>query len=206
MPMTAQKLRRVIFVSRQDLSDTFCPRCLHNHSLFHAGGKIKRSKRRETTTSLLFLGHQKYRNESFFFFLREGCKQLTAKGQRLGPPIHYLFGLSSFCWLIYELQTGGPAREEEEEVRGGPQEVSRDELDREWRRSRENEVLNFSLLSKKWLLFDFYDRRMTEKERCLMRPMPDTFYHLKSHLSISYIFPMNMHIRRLRHPCDPSAD
>lgn len=151
MPMTAQKLRRVIFVSHRDLSDTSCPPCLHNHSLFRAGGKIKRSERRETTTRLLFLGHQKYRNESVFI-LRERCnrppQQLTAKGQRLGPPIHYLFGLSSFCWLIYELQTGGPAREEEEEVRGGPQEVSRDELDREWRRSGENEVLNFSLSSK----------------------------------------------------------
>lgn len=166
MLMTTEKLRRVIFVSHQDLSDTSCPPCLHNHSLFHAGGKIKKSVRRETTSSLLFLGHQKYGNESVFI-LREGCnrppQQRTAKGQRLGPPIHYLFGLSSFCWLIYELQTGGPAREEEE-VRGGPQEVSRDELDREWRRSGENEVLNFSLSSEKWLLFDFYSRRMTERK------------------------------------------
>lgn len=74
MPMTAQKLRRVIFVSRRDLSDTSCPPCLHNHSLFRASGKIKRSERRETTTSLLFLGHQKYRNESVFI-LREGCNR-----------------------------------------------------------------------------------------------------------------------------------
>lgn len=30
------------------------------------------------------------------------------------PLLHYLSGLLSLCWLIYELQTGGPAREEEE--------------------------------------------------------------------------------------------
>lgn len=46
------------------------------------------------------------------------------------PLLHYLSGLLSFCWVIYELQTGGTAREEERreeteplrdrgEVRGG---------------------------------------------------------------------------------------
>lgn len=39
------------------------------------------------------------------------------------PLLHYLSGLLSLCWLIYELQTGGPAREEEErrlrETEGG---------------------------------------------------------------------------------------
>lgn len=35
------------------------------------------------------------------------------------PLLHYLSGLLSFCWVIYELQTGGPAREAERREDGG---------------------------------------------------------------------------------------
>lgn len=103
MPMTAQKLRRVIFVSRQDLSDTSCPPCLHNRSLFRAGGKIKRSERRETTTSLLFLGHQKYRNESVFYPERRmQPTSAAADSKRPAPrPSHPLFIWPFILLLAY---------------------------------------------------------------------------------------------------------
>lgn len=65
------------------------------------------------------------------------------------PLLHYLSGLLSLCWLIYELQTGGPAREEEErrlrEMEGGGERLTvrrwrgqknrkgREELNNVWR-------------------------------------------------------------------------
>lgn len=120
--MTAEKLKQVIFVSCGDLSDTSCPHCLHNRSLFHAAVKIKRKKKRNKTKQASFLGHLNAEAGLFSKAATKLCTlpQLTAWAVEVlkasaSPLLHYLFSLLSFCWVIYELQTGGPGREEEEE-------------------------------------------------------------------------------------------
>ncbi len=66
------------------------------------------------------------------------------------PLLHYLSGLLSFCWVIYELQTGGPAREEERReereaqrdgvmVRGGGREEVERLKVRTWREKKKEE-------------------------------------------------------------------
>lgn len=69
------------------------------------------------------------------------------------PLLHYLSGLLSLCWLIYELQTGGPAREEEErrlrETEGGGERLTVKMERTENRKGREE-------LNNVWRLFLLY--------------------------------------------------
>lgn len=69
------------------------------------------------------------------------------------PLLHYLSGLLSLCWLIYELQTGGPAREEEErrlrEMEGGGERLTVKMERTENRKGREE-------LNNVWRLFLLY--------------------------------------------------
>lgn len=104
-------------------------------AFFHATVKIKRKRKRKNKTVSLSRSFKCISSPVLRRAGQRGCNEALSSATTVSRGavevlkasastlLHYLSGLLSFCWVIYELQTGGPAREKRgrltEEVRGG---------------------------------------------------------------------------------------